>query len=172
MYGWESWAVKNAECQKNWCFWTVVLEKTLESLLETLNWTELNWSNAVVCTWFPLLCKSLSLISFSSVQSLSRVQLFATPWITARQASLSITNSRSSSFSIIPSKEHPGLISLSFPIKICNHKYNNFHWITQILKWISVPESSFVIFQIYEWKQSYDCALSLWSLAVANLLTY
>ena len=32
----------------------------------------------------------------SSVQSLSRVQLFATPWITARQASLSITNSQSS----------------------------------------------------------------------------
>ena len=33
---------------------------------------------------------------FSSVQSLSRVQLFATPWIAARQASLSITNTRSS----------------------------------------------------------------------------
>ena len=32
---------------------------------------------------------------FSSVQSLSRVQLFVTPWIAARQASLSITNSRS-----------------------------------------------------------------------------
>ena len=98
---------------------------------------------------------------FSSVQSLSRIRLFATPWIAARQASLSITNSRSSlkltsiesvmpsshlilcrplpllppippsirvfsnestlrmrwpkywsfSFSIIPSKEHPGLIS-------------------------------------------------------------
>ena len=97
----------------------------------------------------------------SSVQSLSRVRLFATPWIAARQASLSITNSRSSlrimsiesvmpsshlilccpilllppiptrirvfynestlrmrcpkywsfGFSIIPSKEHPGLIS-------------------------------------------------------------
>ena len=96
-----------------------------------------------------------------SDQSLSRVQLFATPWITARQASLSIANSRSSlrltsiesvmpsshlilchpllllppippsfrvfsngstlcmrwpkywnfSFSIIPSKEIPGLIS-------------------------------------------------------------
>ena len=101
------------------------------------------------------------LLRFSSVQSLSRVQLFAIPWIAARQASLSITNSRSSlrltsiesvmpsshlslcrpllllppippnirvfsnestlhmrwpkywsfSFSIIPSKEHPGLIS-------------------------------------------------------------
>ena len=100
-------------------------------------------------------------LQFSSVQSLSRVWLFATPWIEAHQASLSITNSRSSlkfmsiksvmpfsylilchplfllppispsirvfsnestlhmrwpkycsfSFSIIPSKEHPGLIS-------------------------------------------------------------
>ena len=35
-------------------------------------------------------------LQFSSVQSLSRVQLFATPWTAARQASLSITNSRSS----------------------------------------------------------------------------
>ena len=98
---------------------------------------------------------------FSSVQSLSRVWLFVTPWISARQASLFNTNSQSTlrltsiesvmpsshlilchpllllppippsirvfsnestfhmrwpkywsfSFSIIPSKEHPGLIS-------------------------------------------------------------
>jgi len=34
--------------------------------------------------------------TFSSVQSLSCVWLFATPWITARQAFLSITNSRTS----------------------------------------------------------------------------
>ena len=33
---------------------------------------------------------------FSSVQSLSHVWFFATPWIAAHQASLSITNSRSS----------------------------------------------------------------------------
>ena len=33
---------------------------------------------------------------FSSVQSLSRVRLFATAWVAAHQASLSITNSRSS----------------------------------------------------------------------------
>ena len=100
-------------------------------------------------------------LQFSLVQSLSRVQLFVTPWIAARQASLSIIKSRSSlrltsiesvmpsshlilcrpllllppipptirvfsnestlrirwpeywsfSFSIIPSKEIPGLIS-------------------------------------------------------------
>jgi len=36
-------------------------------------------------------------VQFSSVQSLSRVLLFAIPWIAACQASLSITNSRSSS---------------------------------------------------------------------------
>ena len=33
-------------------------------------------------------------MQFSSVQSLSRVQLFETPWTTAYQASLSITNSQ------------------------------------------------------------------------------
>ena len=77
---------------------------------------------------------------FSSVQFLSHVWLFATPWIAARQASLSITNSLSSpklmcippsirvfsnesilrmrwpkywsfSLSISPFNEHPGLIS-------------------------------------------------------------
>ena len=35
-------------------------------------------------------------VQFSSVQSLSRVRLFVTPWIAAHQASLSITSSRSS----------------------------------------------------------------------------
>ena len=39
----------------------------------------------------PLLAES----QFSSVQSLSRVRLFATPWIAALQVSLSITNSQS-----------------------------------------------------------------------------
>ena len=38
----------------------------------------------------------ITLNIFSSVQSLSHVWLFVTPWIAARQASLSITNSRSS----------------------------------------------------------------------------
>ena len=36
-----------------------------------------------------------SSVQFSSVQSLSHVRLFATPWISARQATLSIINSRS-----------------------------------------------------------------------------
>ena len=37
-----------------------------------------------------------TIVSVSSVQLLSRVRLFVTPWIAACQASLSITNSRSS----------------------------------------------------------------------------
>ena len=46
-------------------------------------------------------------VQFSSVQSLSCVRLFATPWIAARQASLSITNSRSSLKLMLPLKrEH------------------------------------------------------------------
>ena len=41
----------------------------------------------------PLFNTYLGILQFGSVQSLSRVQLFATPWTAAHQASLSITNS-------------------------------------------------------------------------------
>ena len=34
MYGCDSWTIKKEEPPKNWCFWTVVLEKTLESPLD------------------------------------------------------------------------------------------------------------------------------------------
>ena len=34
MYGRERWDYKESWAPKNWCFWTVVLEKTLESLLD------------------------------------------------------------------------------------------------------------------------------------------
>ena len=50
--------------------------------------------DSVLCTCVFLCGKAVS--SFSSVQLLSRVRLFATPWIAARQASMSITNSWSS----------------------------------------------------------------------------
>ena len=45
--------------------------------------------------WALSLLTFKMIVQFSSVQSLSHVRLFATPWTTARQASLSITNSRS-----------------------------------------------------------------------------
>ena len=43
-----------------------------------------------------LILNSISSVQFSSLQSLSHVRLFVTPWIAAHQASLSITNSQSS----------------------------------------------------------------------------
>ena len=64
---------------------------------------------------------------FSSVQSLSHVRLFVTPWITARQASLSITNSWSlpklmSTESVVPSSHlilcHPPLLLPPIPPSI------------------------------------------------------
>ena len=66
-------------------------------------------------------------IQFSSVQSLSRVWLFATPWVAACQASLSITNSLSlpklmSIESVIPSSHlilcHPLLLLPPIPASI------------------------------------------------------
>jgi len=72
------------------------------------NWSDLSWMHAAKTPHFPrnknnvvmLECIMLktpwSSMKFPSVQSLSRVWLFVTPWIAAHQASLSITNSRSS----------------------------------------------------------------------------
>ena len=58
--------------------WLLIsLEKSLQSLILFI---------------YKMTCKVHSLVS---VQSLSHVQLFVTPWTAARQASLSITNYRS-----------------------------------------------------------------------------
>ena len=51
--------------------------------MQRLEW----WGHKSRDTWSPQ--------KLSSVQSLSRVRLFVTPWTAARQASLSITNSQS-----------------------------------------------------------------------------
>ena len=86
-----------------------------------------------------MLC-CLRCIQFSSVQSLSCVRLFATPWIAARQASLSITNSQSlpklrSIKSVMPSNHlilcHPLLLLPSiFPgIRVfSNESALRFRW--------------------------------------------
>ena len=57
---------------------------------------------------------------FSSVQSLSRVRLFVTPWTVACQASLSITNSRSL-LNSCPSNQwcHPTISSSVVPFSTC-----------------------------------------------------
>ena len=169
-----SWTIKKASVLKNGCFWTVLLEKTIESPLDRKeskpvnlignqswlfigktdaeaetpilwpdgeNWlfgkkslmlekieggrisdnrgwdswmalpTRRTWDWASSGSWWWARKHGmLQSISFSSVQSLSRVQLFATTWIAARQASLSITNSQSSlrlmSIELVMSSSH------------------------------------------------------------------
>ena len=78
-----------------------VLHSICQQILKTQQWPQ-DWKRSVS---FQSQRKAMSKnvqttaqlhsSQFSSVQSLSRVRLFATPWIAARQASLSITNSRS-----------------------------------------------------------------------------
>ena len=143
---------------------------------------------------------------FSSVQSLSRVQLFVTPWIAACRASLSFTNSWSLpklmciesvmpsshlilchpllllppipprirvfsnestllmrwpkswtfTFSISPSKEHPGLISIRMD------------W----LDFLVVVWAFFGIAFLCDWNQNWPFTI-LWPLlSFPNLLTY
>ena len=75
--------------------------------MEEKQWPRYNWlkkksqAKNSVHTLLPLFVDKyeegqvLYIVQFSLVQSLSHVWLFATPWTAARQASLSITNSRS-----------------------------------------------------------------------------
>ena len=68
-----------------------------------------------------------SLLHFSSVQTLSHVRLFATPWTTACQGSLSITNSRSppkprSIESVMPSNHLILVVPLSSALSLSQHQ--------------------------------------------------
>ena len=58
--------------------------------------THLQWVNLGVCLYFVYIFYFLCIViyvSISSVQSLSHIRLFVTPWTAACQASLSFTNS-------------------------------------------------------------------------------
>ena len=88
-----------------------------------------------------------------SVQSLSRVQLFVTPWTVARQASLSITNSRSllklmSIKSVMPSN-HP-LSSPSPPTFNLSQRQGLFQWVSSLHQVAKVLELQFQ-HQSFQW---------------------
>ena len=100
VYGCESWTVKKAECQRidafELCCWI--------RLLRVL-WTA-GRSNLSI----------LKEIEFSSVQLLSCVRLFVTPWTTAHQASLCSTNSRG-----LPKLMPIESVMLSNHLILCHH---------------------------------------------------
>ena len=69
------------------------IEQLSKSMGIILIWVRRYWSKE---NYNVLHKHDIDSVQFSSVHLLSHVQLFATPWIAARQASLSITNSWSS----------------------------------------------------------------------------
>ena len=108
-------------------------EATVRAGPGTMDWFWIGkgmWSLYIVCQPAYLVCQPFLFsfyVEFSSVQSLSRIRLFAIPWIAARQASLSITNSQSSPKlmcikSVMPSSHlilcHPLLLLPSVPPSI------------------------------------------------------
>ena len=74
---------------------------------------------------FPWLDKLLPVSQFSSVQSLSCVRLFATPWTAAFQASLSIPNSWSLlKLMSISQSCHPNISSSVVPLSSCLQSFS------------------------------------------------
>ena len=77
-----------------WCVLKLLFGAYIFRIFMSSYWSDLcSICDILPCSWQFSTVRHLLYLIFNSVQSLSRVQLFATPWITARQASLSITNS-------------------------------------------------------------------------------
>ena len=81
--------------------------ESVSSKIDVARKRGMSWSAQTICQKIKYSMRSIQGMTFflqynilgikqiaSSVQSLSRIQLFVTPWITARQASLSLTISR------------------------------------------------------------------------------
>ena len=78
--------LSSENCKYNW--WATQWKKTDKTMV--------TFSRHVIFIEHLEYARYCSGFQFSSVQSLSHVRLFVTPWIAACQASLSITNSQSS----------------------------------------------------------------------------
>ena len=91
---------------------------------------------------------------FSSVQSLSHVQLFAIPWTAARQASLSITNSQSlpklMSIELVMPSNHLILLSSPSPpaLNLSQHQ--------GLFKWVSSSHQMAKVLQFECQHQSFQ----------------
>ena len=106
------------------------------------------------------------MVQIRSVQSLSRVRLFATPWIAAHQASLSITNSWSSSKlmsieSVMPSS-HLILSSPSPPTPNPSEHQGLFQWVNSLHE-VAKTDAEFQLqHQSFQWICGTDFLKDWW----------
>ena len=141
---WSNWPARIWKLEGRWWFNPTDMGNSSK---EGIGYTKTSL-NSSTCLEVAQTQKKHSNFQFSSVQSLSRVQLFETPWTAAHQASLSITNSQSppkpmSIESVMPSRHlilcHPFLLLPSiFPsIRVFSNesalhirwpKYWSFKW--------------------------------------------
>ena len=104
-------------------------------------------------------------VQFSSVQSLSRVQLFATPWNAAHQASLSITSSQSppkpmSIESVMPSNHlSPSVVPFSFCLQSFPDQ-DLFKWVSSLHRVARVLEFQ-LQHQSFQWTPRMDLLLEI-----------
>ena len=121
----------------------------------------------------------LSIIQLNSVQSLSRVQLFATPWIAARQASLSIINSRVY-LNSCPSNRwcHPAISSSVIPFSSCPQSLPSSGYFpkSQLFAWggqsIGVSSSaSVLLMNTQDWSSGWTGWISLQSKGLSRLFS-
>ena len=91
---WSMWSVWLVSCHSG--FHSVCPLRSKDKRIMEASWWKTAWGGNWVLFWWAGPCSvQFSSVQFSSVQLFSRVQLFATPWTAACQASLSFTNSRS-----------------------------------------------------------------------------
>ena len=101
---------------------------------------------------------STTLHQFSSVQLLSRVQLFVTTWTAAHQASLSITNSRSTlRLTSIELVTHPTISSSVAPSPTFNLSQHQglFQWVSSLHEVVKVLEFH-LQHQSFQWRLRTD----------------
>ena len=116
---------------------------------QRISFRNMNWKQNI--TLLP--SESIIHPQFSSVHLLSRVQLFATPWIPAHQASLSISNSQSPEFTQTHVHRVSNAIQLSHPLSSPSPPAPNPSQHQGLFKWVS---SSHEVAKVWEFQPQHQ----------------
>ena len=134
------------------------LHSPISSRLKYIHDKKSNFTIKMFCTHFHYWATFH--FFFSSVQSFSCVQFFVTPWTTAHQASLSITNSRSPLKPMPLSQQcHPTISSCVVPFSSCLQSLpasGFFKWVRTSHQQAKVMEVQLQQNQSFQWTPRTD----------------